>query len=804
MHQQSPPQNTRISYLESTLWKYKLCWIVPAIVGFVLASTYALLLRPETWTARQSFIVRDDLLGEAFKPGRFESQESLKSAQETILEVARRPLVVRSVLEKLGPSSSWASENWITDEVIEETQGEINFSAPNGAEFGNTEVIVLTAKASSRERTRQFIELLSEEIITQVNHVRSLRLASMESELQQTYNGAVASQEEAMKRLAELDERLGPDVGVMNSLSDGQSADSSLKREIAEIKAEVRTKQSDLEKAEAVLVSLLRAFDNPEQTDLSSSVLEEQKNLEKLRDDLTALKLELAVAKGRFQDRHVDVRTLQNAIEIQKKYIHDELTSEMEGVQANIAMLKNQIENKTDQIASLDSRLMMLSKHRTEYLALNTQVKELTEAALRAKTSWGMTKSLAGSARTVGLITPMDVAQVSSRPDGVGKKIVAVAGLIAGLFIGLGLMLLIAPGMDPEQPNDLGGSPAPLPPRDPLPEPNRTNPNAGPIIAPAPGSAFSSPASVSSSASGAMQMSAPAPQSTSVPTASVANQQSVASEAEASATTFSKSDVAAERPTSASVAQAQPDQPPKLREPVDSKGFVVNPVASAQLGARQRSTAPTESVTVNQEPTTAKPVAANPIIPQTKKSNVRPVDLVKSAEKENAFVRVNPDAAANDAAEAKSTPSESSQPSAKSAASKPRRENPFLRSISKTEIASDVDGDQDAKTTEPSVPPTSPTGASETGGAVKTATQISTESDSADPVSPRPIEDTRRAVPLTIPIPATFSSARETEPTMEMEKLPGGENNNLQDAIPEQIRKLSQSIMRFNNDQPAE
>ena len=91
----------RIDYLASTIRNHAMVLIVPAVIGLVLATLYAFLIMPEMWTARQSFLIRDDLSGTAFKPGRFDSEEARKSAQETILEVARRPLVVRSVLLSL-------------------------------------------------------------------------------------------------------------------------------------------------------------------------------------------------------------------------------------------------------------------------------------------------------------------------------------------------------------------------------------------------------------------------------------------------------------------------------------------------------------------------------------------------------------------------------------------------------------------------------------------------------------------------------------------------------------------------------
>ena len=213
---------------------------------------------PETWTARQSFLIRDDLSGTAFKLGRFDSEESRKSAQETILEVARRPLVVRKVLEELGPKSSLSGSNWITDEVIEDTQSVIDISAPNGAEFGKTDAIVLTAKASTRERTRNFIDLLSKEIINQTNRIRSLRFESMEDELYQSYQAAEQARDDAIDRLDKLDQRLGSDFGFLSL--QGQNNFQQPPSGVEGIKSEILRKQDELEKKRISSRSSVKSF----------------------------------------------------------------------------------------------------------------------------------------------------------------------------------------------------------------------------------------------------------------------------------------------------------------------------------------------------------------------------------------------------------------------------------------------------------------------------------------------------------------------------------------------------------------
>ena len=719
----------RLNYLLTTLWENKVLWIAPAILGFVLAAAYAFLLRPETWTARQSFTVRDDTLGQAFKPGRFESQESLQSAQETILEVARRPSVVRNVLEKLGPISGWNGENWITDELIEETQDDINFSAPNGAEFGTTEAIVLTAKASSRDRSRKFIELLSEEVIAQVNRVRSLRLASMEQELEQAYNGAAESQQEAMNRLAELDERLTPEFGVINSFNDGRNQNSPAEQEIADIKTELRQKKAELEKAETILLALHRAAESPEDSDLSSSVLKELTSLDKMYDDLAKFRNDLAIAQGNFRDRYGPVQTLKYAIDIQQKGIRKELSSEISGVQADIAMFNKQIETKANQIETLESRLIELSKYRAEYLSLFAQVRELTDAALRAKTTWRKTKSLAESASSVGLMTPMDVAQVSSRPDGVGKKVFVLAGVLGGLMIGIGLVLLLAPGMDDDLAHEHNGSPEPLPPMGSGTNSSNSRPESRPVPSPTTHTDYSSPL-----------------------TASLGTKQPSAAPV---------SPVSAAKATA--LAASQLPMTERANSPMPTATTANKPVQVKPVQqAKHHEKAPTDSL---KRDDTAQPYKA------------RPVDLIKSAQQDDGFVQVKPVEKADAAPVKKATTqptftseTPAGQPPKAKAKSSPRKDNPFLRAVAKSEPT------ETKSTDTTNIPDLSKTGRQKS-------------------------DDSKRDVPLTIPMPP--SALRTSEPTIEMDQMPNGVGTT-EGGIPEQIRKLAESIQQFGSTNSAE
>lgn len=709
----NPLHRQRIDYLITTVGNYYKLLIVPAIIGLVLATFYAFLIMPEQWTARRSFLIRDDLSGTAFKPGRFDSEESRKSAQETILEIARRPLVVRSVLKKLGPESFMVGSNWISDELIENTQEAINISAPNGAEFGKTDAIVLTASASSRDRTRKFIEILSEEIISQTNRVRAMRFESMEMETDLAYKAAIQARDEAIDRLNDLDQQLGSDFGFL-SIKGSQTAG------VDSIKSEILQKQDELEKSEAILGALQQAFNNPETaSQLPSAVLVAQPTLEKTMSKLLDLLEELHVAKGRFADKHGRVREIETSIRFAQQQLYDSLTGEMAGVQAGIDLKKRQIARLNDRIEKIKARLIRFSKSRSKHLALSTQVEQLSETANTAKSAWSEIQSRTKAARMVGLLTPTDVAQVNSRPDGIGKKYAMLAGLIAGLMIGVGLIFAIAPPMKTLPTDPSASATASTPKNNRRPEtsgqrhvPQQPNPalaTAGNSIA---SESFQQAAFAMQTAANAMQLAATdntAPQETTSPPAKPDTPQ----EQPATAT---------KEPTTANTRKQLKSDPLLLASLSDTASTIPRDIRSQPVGNR----------TKNQPQPQASPV------------NVRPVDLAKSASENNEFVRVN-------------TPSDV-------APTTPQAPN------SRQKVKTDTNVSKSARAIADTV----------------SASTIVLNDDSSPQAPEQPLESTAGNDPFVL-TPDGKTSATPTST----------KNDDLSDAIPDQIRKLSESIVKF-------
>ncbi len=426
------------------------------VAAIVLSAIYVMFLRSETWSARQSLIVRDDLLGQSYKPGRFESLESMKSAQETILEIARKPQVIRNAMQKLGPEpaglfgSSGDDESWPSEKVIESVQGTISLSAPNGAEFGRTEVIILNAKASSRERSREFIGYLMDEIIAKTGEVRATRLHSMEDELSQAYDTARLALEQSKDKLRSLDRQLGPDVDVMNALSDPQGTSNPIKNELSQIGIEKRSVESEIETAKGVLEMLIAARDNPEGlVNISSDLTKHQPTLSLLQLELVKAKGALAKISSLKTDEHPEVKGGKNELDEIQQYIYRELDNTIEGMRNDIAVLEQRGRRLDDDIEKLETRLISLGEQLADYSDIRSEVRQRNETFNKIQADLAEIQGLAASTHA-NLLTPVGEPQVSTTPDELGKKASVLAAGFGGLMLGLGLVMLVAPPSDLE------------------------------------------------------------------------------------------------------------------------------------------------------------------------------------------------------------------------------------------------------------------------------------------------------------------------------------------------------------------
>ena len=430
--------------LFAALGAYRTLWLLPLVIGTIGATGYALFW-PKQYEARQTLVIRDDLIGDSYKPGRFESLESLKSAQETVLEIARRPKVIRQTLKRLGPPGGGAKPDWPDDGTIESTQGRVLIQAPNGEEFGKTEAIVLSVRAGSRERADRFIRLLLDEIEKELDAFRRARFKSMASELAQTEDLARQAYEQAADRLKQMEQQVGADLADLRGLNDAQAGSNGLRQTLAEVKAELRAARRQVETARHQRQVLLEAYSDPEYNATPSELLELQPGLAALKQGLNQARLELSSSLGRFEESHPTVASNREAIEHLKRQIHEHLKAALEGIDAQLdervehqQRLEKLVQQYTDRLSRLAAMRVEYEKRVQDYdnkLAMHRQAQE----------NLAKVQALADPSTRISLLTRVDEPQVGIHPLGPSKKTIVLGGIAGGLLFGIGLVLLFAP-----------------------------------------------------------------------------------------------------------------------------------------------------------------------------------------------------------------------------------------------------------------------------------------------------------------------------------------------------------------------
>lgn len=441
------------------LRKYMLLLVVPPLLAGGLAFAW-FLVTPQSWKAYQSLLIRDDLLGDNFKPGRFSSLENQKSAQETILHIARKPQVIRGALEALGPDPSETDDNeaWLSEQAIEDMRDAISIVAPNGAEFGKTDVVVLSVKSRSRDRACRFADAVTGEIEKNLREVRRDQLLSMQSELELSVQQLSREYDLIAEKVKEVELAVGSDLPVLRSLLDRASSASDVQRALEQIRQERRVAENELEVARKQMQLLQSIESDPAQFSVSSSeLLNMQPIFKKLREGLTDAELRLLTESGRYEPGHPSVVHAREVIEQTRQQIRREAQVVIEGLRSQESTAEAKLQRLLKSEQQYDGRLARLGEKRVEYETLAVEMQKRGETLGKAKTDLAQIQSLAEAADRVSLITRIGQPQADLRPDGLSKKAMVLLAIVGGLVIGGGLVGLFyqpdprAPWLTPPQ-----------------------------------------------------------------------------------------------------------------------------------------------------------------------------------------------------------------------------------------------------------------------------------------------------------------------------------------------------------------
>lgn len=408
-------------------------------------------MRGEMYAARQPLVVRDEATSSIDRLGRFSSQTELKAAQETILEMTQSPDVVGAALRQLGPPSGNTDPDWPSHRLIEKVASDyVNLLAPQGSEFGNTEVVYLQVKANSQARATDFCRVLFDHLTEQLRTVRQVRADSVIAEL--THNRDLARQnlDEAAARLHEIEVSFGTDLGELRNLNDTIAGDGTNRRTLEETTRELQSAELDLERLESLHELLIAGSQDPQKLLISGSeLLASQPSLQRLKEGLIDAQLNSSRLAGIYTSenpKHRAALAVESEIEAQ---MQKETSAVIRAMEPIIGLERERVQRLADRENQLRNRLGLLATARTEYAKIDSEVDHRTTLLAEAERALADAVATRSAALSTNLIAELGPPQVNDKPIGPSGLVVAAGSTVAGMIFGLGAVFLIAPG-----PND--------------------------------------------------------------------------------------------------------------------------------------------------------------------------------------------------------------------------------------------------------------------------------------------------------------------------------------------------------------
>jgi succinoglycan biosynthesis transport protein ExoP len=445
MSQPLPPP-VDFTAIVQTLRRHPLRWTVPMVVLTLVAAAYAV-FTPAQWEASQALLVRDEASGSPNKPGRFADPDARRTAQETILELAKNRGVLAAALAQVGaPAGTVPAAEWPSIGDVESAQGRIRVVAPNGAEFGQTEMFYLKVTDIDAERAKALASAICDQVEIRLQQLRDHTARSLSDELAKTVGVAQADLDAATARLAAMESEVGADLGELRILNESASGESNLRMTLIQVKNELR----QVELADDVNRQLLTVVEAARRDPVhlvaaSNTLLDAQPSLRRLKDGLVDSQLLTARLLGLFTTEHPRVQAAVAAEDEVRKHLHGELAVAARGIESEIHLGARRVESLQNQLAQVNARLDRLAAMRAEYGNLVEDVRQRTDILKTAQTELADARASQAAAHAASLVTRMDAPTTGEHPIGPRKAIVVLVGLVGGLATGFGLVFLTAP-----------------------------------------------------------------------------------------------------------------------------------------------------------------------------------------------------------------------------------------------------------------------------------------------------------------------------------------------------------------------
>jgi len=430
--------------LATLLIKYPRRWLVPA-AAIGLFGLIAALLHQPSWEAHQTLTTRPSMGHQNYRSGMATDAEHLKQTQETILELARSPSVVSSALARIDSKRSDTSTP-PSDEKVDQTRSRIKMVPPNGSEFGTTELFYLVVEHPDRQKALDLTEAICDELEIRFREVRNQQATSLIAELSHAQAVSQKELDAATRKIAALETSVGSDLAELRLLSESNAGESNLQATLVEVQQEVRQAGTARQTTRQLLDLLLSAQQEPSHLVATpNKLLESQPALRRLKDGLIDSQLTTSRLLGTMSADHPRVQAALVAEEEIRGHLHRELELAVRGLRVELTMHEQRITDLTGQRNGLRDRLQRLAGMRAEYSNVVAETRKRAEALTEVQQDLTVARAGLAAADTTSPITRIGKPQTGPYPAGPGRTVIAAAGLVGGLFVGVGLLVLTAP-----------------------------------------------------------------------------------------------------------------------------------------------------------------------------------------------------------------------------------------------------------------------------------------------------------------------------------------------------------------------
>jgi len=413
-------------------------WLLPTVVCGVLALGYALTMS-RYWEASQGLIVRPEVsAANTNVPGKFADLYQMRTFQETILELAKSRQVIAATLKVVDKVTAEPSAK-----DIEKLRKRLSLLPPGGAEFGKTEVCYFQVKDTNRDRALQLVAEFGRQIDQRLHRLRSEQSQSLSNEIRQQVDLAQATLEAETVRLAEFEAKVGADLGELRMLNASYSGQSDLRQQAVSLQNERLNTELEIRKAGQLLVVLQAAQQQPEQlVAMPNSLLESQPTLRRLKDGLVDAQLRAARLGGTRTADHPQVLAANTAVVTIGKDLHKELSVAIRGVDVELDLNRNRMDQLDQQHQKVQQRLARLAEMRADYANRTAAVKNRRKVLDQTQKQLGEVSATLVAAQSASLVMPIDLPETGANPGGPGRSSVVLLGTFCGFALGMGWLFL--------------------------------------------------------------------------------------------------------------------------------------------------------------------------------------------------------------------------------------------------------------------------------------------------------------------------------------------------------------------------